>query len=210
MVVIKLGGCNGSGKSSVARALLEKYKMAPCEHKNGKPYVYGGNGPQGHRVFVLGRYETACGGMDGISDKEERLELVRRYAYDEVTGDKGIVFYEGLITGKTYGAMGALSDEPGQKGRWLYAFMDTPFEVCVERVKQRRYEAAMAKGLGITEATAHQEALDAERTMRPTFKSIISTEQRARAAGHPTIWLPHDKTPAQIVAVLMKRVGKML
>lgn len=207
MLVIKLGGTNGSGKTSVARALLEKYKMTPIEHKKGRPYVYGGDGPKDHRVIVLGPYVTACGGCDAISDKHDRLALLREYA--DPTSDR-IVFYEGLITGKTYGAMGAMSEEVGQKGRWLYAFMDTPFEVCVERVRNRRYEGAIAKNASPEEALLHANALDAERTMRPTFKSIISTEQRAREAGHQTLWLPHDKTPAQIVAKLMKQVEKML
>lgn len=206
MLVIKLGGCNGSGKTSVARALLEKYKMRPVEYKKDRPYVYEGEA-FGHQLIVLGSYASVCGGMDTISDKEERLGLVAGFAQRDT---KRIVFYEGLITGKTYGAMGALSDTPGQKGHWLYAFMDTPFEVCVERVVKRRQDRALAKGLGAQDAVAFAVEIDAERTMRPTFKSIISTEQRAREAGHQTIWLKHDKSPAQIVAQLMKQAEKML
>jgi hypothetical protein len=206
MLVIKLGGCNGSGKTSVARALLEKYKMRPVEFKRNKPHVYEGEA-LGHQLVVLGSYASVCGGMDTISDKEERLALVKGYAARDT---KRIVFYEGLITGKTYGAMGALSDTPGQKGHWLYAFMDTPFEVCVRRVMSRRTERAIAKGMDSVDALKYGAELDAERTMRPTFKSIISTEARAREAGHKTLWLPHDKTPAQIVSVLMKQAEKML
>jgi hypothetical protein len=206
MLVIKLGGCNGSGKTSVARALLEKYKMRPTEYKKDRPYVYTGHLPSGMEIVVLGSYASVCGGMDTISDKEERLALVESYC----TGSERIVFYEGLITGKTYGAMGALSDTPGQKGHWLYAFMDTPFEVCVERVVKRRQDRALAKGLDAQDAVAFAVGIDAERTMRPTFKSIISTEQRAREAGHQTIWLKHDKSPAQIVTQLIKKAEKML
>jgi hypothetical protein len=167
-------------------------------------------GPQGHRVCVLGRYETACGGMDTISDKDERLALVKRYARDEVRDGQGIVFYEGLITGKTYGAMGALSEEPDMVGRWLYAFMDTTFEECVARVKRRRYDKKMEDCGDNETAKAYADELDAERTMRPTFKSIVSTEARAKAQGHKTLWLDHTKTPAQIVAAMMKQAEKML
>jgi hypothetical protein len=106
--------------------------------------------------MVLGSYASTCGGMDSISDKEERLAFVK-YACKPGR----IVVFEGLITGKTYGKLGELSEAHYKRkaGRWLYAFMDTPFDVCAARVLQRRAAAGNAN------------PFDPERTMRSTFTS---------------------------------------
>lgn len=210
MLVVKVGGCNGSGKTSVARALMDLVGCTPLEYKKDKPYVYAsGQRPdlKGHRLVVLGSYGSVCGGMDTISDKDERLQLVRDYARPLTAN---VVFYEGLITGKTYGAMGAMSDEPTQKGRWLYTFMDTPFEVCVRRVMSRRTERAIAKGMDPIDALKYGAELDAERTMRPTFKSVHSTAKRAEDAGHHVHWINHEQSPKDAAKALIKRVKGIL
>jgi len=192
MVVVKIGGTNGSGKSSLIRAALAKYAHVPVmgakkiEAYNVRTYL-----PQ--PVVVLGSYVNVCGGMDGISDKHERLALVRKYAAGE-----NVVLYEGLITGKTYGAMGALSEEPGQRGNWIYAFMDTPYDVCVERIMQRR----AAKG--------NHAPFDPERTVRATFNSCISTAKRAAEQGHRVLMLDHTMSPAEQLAVVFSEVRGLL
>jgi hypothetical protein len=111
---------------------------------------------------------------------------------EEYARGKNIVFFEGLITGKTYGALGALSDK--QKRHWIYAFMDTPFDVCVARVNQRR----CAKG--------NFAPFDPERTMWPTFKACASVARRAEAAGHPVVWVNHKLSPAKAADKLMATV----
>src|SRR5690606_36459436 len=124
------------------KALIKLTKGAPIETKllSGKKTDVQVGLYNGTPVHVLGRCENACGGMDTISDKYDRFELVRK----AVLGDKRhanglIVFFEGLITGKTYGALGELSEKHDERkaGRWLCAFMDTPFDVCAARVLQR-------------------------------------------------------------------------
>lgn len=189
--VVKLGGCNGSGKTTVATAMLDiigaKPKFARQAPKKNPNYYTGTY--EDCEVLVLGSYETVCGGMDTISDKLHRLDLIDWACQ----GDKRIVFFEGLITGKTYGAIGELSEShvEGLHGRWIYAFMDTPFERCVERVLARRLE----KG--------NTNDFDPERTMRPTFDSCLSLrrkiQQRQQAVrgpqpmAHPVLVLDHRK-----------------
>lgn len=190
-IVVKLGGTNGSGKTSVARELIKVMKMNPTIRKVNSSKISGYVG--GKPVWaVLGSYENVCGGMDTISDKEERLNLVRA---SSESGLHKVVFFEGLITGKTYGAFGAMSEEPEHKGRWLYAFMDTPFDVCVERVMARRA------------ARGNAAPFNAERTMRPTFKSVQATALKAQKQGHKVLWLPHNHTPALIAMQLIKAVN---
>lgn len=198
--VIKLGGTNGSGKTTVATALLEVAKGLPDKWAGNKknPNFYRGE-YRGLEVLVLGSYASACGGMDTISDKHERLAFV------EWACQPGrIVFFEGLITGKTYGALGELSEQHvyANRGRWLYAFMDTPFEVCVARVLQRR------------QAAGNHNPFDPERTLRSTHRSCLHLSQRiaqtreSRAGSvhpHPLIMLDHSKQPAALARQLLQR-----
>lgn len=182
--VIKLGGCNGSGKSSLARAIMSHILTKPKEVTllSGKRTVVHTAAYSDADFVVLGKYETACGGMDTISDKEDRLELLRRTITGKGHKDR-IVFYEGLITGKTYGAMGELSESTGN---WIYAFMDTPFDVCVERVLARRA------------ARGNTEPFDPERTMRPTFRSCEALSRKlidGTLPGHDVYHVNHKHQP---------------
>lgn len=202
MLVIKLGGTNGSGKTSVARALLDKV---------GNPLPIGWEGTTSYRGvidhkywMILGKYETACGGMDTISKKEKRLALVLEATHSLRGYSSDVVFFEGLITGKTYGAFGVMSEEQKAKGiHWIYAFMDTPFEVCVERVIQRRQTAWAAKG----KVREQLKDLDATRTMLPTYKSVQAVAKRAAAQGHAVLWLPHAQPPQAIAEHILKYVA---
>lgn len=176
--VIKIGGCNGSGKTTLMRAVLSHIGVKP-EAGAGKVNFY--RQPyDAATAYVLGDYapHRACGGMDTISDKNTRYGLVKTYAKNG-----NLVLFEGLITGKTYGALGALSEEPEQMGRWLYVFMDTPFDVCVERVLARRA------------AAGNTSPFDPERTMWPTYRSVHSTAARAADRGHPVYCIDHTDKP---------------
>ena len=214
-VVIKLGGCNGSGKTSVARALIDLIgTRGPAGHNLAKADTYyQGVSPVGIPTIVLASYAKVCGGMDTISDKDDRLALVKTHARPG-----HIVFFEGLITGKTYGALGQLSEEhrlakPASKaGKWLYAFMDTPFEECVRRTEQRRAAAAAEKGKVAA-------PLDPERTLRPTFDSCqhlyekLRGERQAKIGPqpypHPTILLNHTWKPARIARTLLSTAERL-
>lgn len=198
--VVKLGGCNGSGKTTLARAVMELCGPMRSGHiKAGgrkTPNYYVGS-YKGVEVVVLGNYETVCGGMDTISDKLDRLALLNK-----VCKPDRIVFYEGLITGKTYGAMGALSETHVKtgKGKWLYTFMDTPFQTCVDRVLKRRHDAGNGN------------PFDPERTMRPTYDSCdkLARKLRQEVEGrsgplhpHPVHMVSHKNVAATEAEVLM-------
>jgi len=195
--IVKLGGCNGSGKTSVAREIMAQVDAKPL---NRPRYSFAYKGfvevPLVSTPFlVLGRYETACGGMDTISDKDDRFDLM-------VSSCKPnhIVFMEGLITGKTFGRMGEwLADQEARgKGRAIWAFMDTPFETCVERVLMRR----LAKG--------NTAEFDPERTMRSTFNSCVTLEAKLRDGRLPAptkvLSLNHKLRPREIARKLLSEI----
>jgi thymidylate kinase len=192
-MVVKLGGCNGSGKTSVVRAVMAMFDFKPIHwHGNaGKVKQYEAMISKSNSlsayfdyIVVLGDYRNVCGGMDTISDKNDRLAMVEHFCTFNKTNQRTLVVYEGLITGKTYGAMGELSEKC--RLPWLYVFMDTPFEECVARVLKRR----KTKG--------NNAPFDPERTMRPTFKSCLSVAKRAEEAGHPVLQLEHKLSPEKL------------
>lgn len=211
--VVKMGGCNGSGKTSVARALLDLIGCDAADPVTAvkKAAFYSGE-YEGVEVHVLGSYLNTCGGMDTISDKHDRLDLIRKHCKPapKKPDKPRIIFFEGLITGKTYGAIGELSEEHvnKQKGRWLYAFPDTPFETCVERVLKRR------------EAAGNFAPFDPERTLRPTYDSCqsllrkIRQEQAAKIGkqpmAHPTLLLKHKQKPVELATQVLGRALSLL
>lgn len=197
-MIVKIGGCNGSGKTSMVRALFEKFHFSPVHVKgnSGKVREYVCIAPQGpiakhfNRLVILGDYRNVCGGMDTISDKEVRLGMVRKYATKEHA--RTLVIYEGLITGKTFGAMGALSDATNKMIPWLYVFMGATFEQCVERVLARR------------KAAGNDAPFDPERTMRSTYKSCDTLLTKVSRWGYPVWVAPHGESPEALAGMLMK------
>lgn len=193
-VVVKLGGCNGSGKSTLAFALLD-FPHEPFYDDlvpKGKVAGYIVHHPKA-KIRVLGRYESACGGIDSVGNVDIWAPLAKKYSTDSTVD---IVFLEGLMSGKVYGQLGAWSEQPNQKGRWLYAFMDTPFEVCVERVLKRR----QAKG--------NDAPFDPGRTMRSTFKGVQGAARKAAEGGHKVVHFDHRSTPKALVTALIKFAEK--
>ena len=205
--VIKLGGVNGSGKTTIAREVIKLANATPTRRAlaSGKPTtVYIGE-YSGLRVCVLGSYENACGGMDTISNKDDRFDLVKAVAQSKGCD---IVFFEGLITGKTYGALGELSEQHVNKGKavWLYAFMDTAFDECVARVLKRRLEAG------------NTAPFDPQRTMRSTYRSCVSllnkltggyVQRGAPPMQHPTHVIKSTRKPATEARKLLDRAVEM-
>lgn len=193
-VVVKLGGCNGSGKSTLAFALLD-FPHTPFYDDivpGGKVAGYIIEHPKA-RIRLLGRYETACGGIDALGNVDIWAALAKKYSADYTVD---IVFLEGLMSGKVYGQLGAWSERPEQRGRWVYCFMDTPFEVCVERVLARR----RAKG--------NLAPFDPERTMRSTFRGVEGAERLARAAGHTVFRLDHRRSTTVMINVILQLAKK--
>jgi hypothetical protein len=167
--VVKIAGCSGSGKSDIMRHVIDLAKLRPyVPSKSVKVEAYMGT-YEGAHVTVLGSYVNQCGGMDGIQGKDIRIDLIRKYA----GVPNSITFMEGLIVGKCYGEIGKISEEENQMGRWLYAWLDTPLEVCISRVMQRRVDKGNLK------------PFDPERTMLQNWKTSFSAYRRAGEAGHP-------------------------
>lgn len=218
-VVIKLAGLNGSGKTTLARAMakLMKMELAPTgrhvgeRSPTGKVLSYFSFAPtaldiKGLNNFVLiGSYATTCGGMDTINNQVDKMRLVRQYA---VPGN--LVLFEGILTGVTYGAFGAMSEEPNQYGRWLYAFMGTSYPECVARVEARR-KAAHESKLYLTDKRYNKplRPFDPLKSMHPKVRAFESVERRAMEAGHSVV-VVNPATPEAQAKFLLKEALKLI
>lgn len=143
MYSYQLRGTNGSGKTRVARYLLEESKAKPILHLGRKVRAYKGE-LDGYPLYVMGSYETACGGCDTISTVKEVADLLRLLMTQdddpccfEVSKDPGIVFFEGLMISHMLGTVGEMQVILGMNNNIL-AFLDTPVDKCIEHVMTRR------------------------------------------------------------------------
>lgn len=143
MYSYNLRGTNGSGKTRVARWLLEASDSKPILFKGKKVRAYMGE-IHGAPIYILGSYETACGGCDTIDNVAEVAELLRLLmTNDDNPGEfftvskSGIVFFEGLMISHMLGTVGAMQMKLGSRNNIL-AFLDTPLDKCIEHVMTRR------------------------------------------------------------------------
>lgn len=136
-MIVNIRGTHGSGKSTAVRRL-----MGVCTDVDP---VYSGRRILGYRctlrtgatLYALGGYANACGGADGIQPYSSIWPRVAAAAKDF-----DHVVFEGALISTTYGSIGDAAYEYG--AHFTFAFMDTPLDVCVARVNQRR--AAAGKG----------------------------------------------------------------
>ena len=77
---------------------------------------------------VLGRYETACGGCDGIGTQNEICEKIIQLK------DPNLIF-EGLLVSHSFARYSALVKKSGPI---IFCFLNTSPEDCIYRVYQRR------------------------------------------------------------------------
>lgn len=141
-MIIKIHGTSGSGKTTIVRELMAMSHLKTADLVNTQS-----GRVEGHLmhlpdvmepVIVLGPYGRSwCGGLDAVAGTLNHARLLHRYA------GLGHVLYEGLLGSECYGEMGKASEQYGDDH--IFAFLDTPMEVCIERVKARRFEAGNVK-----------------------------------------------------------------
>jgi len=170
-MLIKLHGTSGSGKSTVARFLMAQGLTIP-EAKAYRVDMLQLEKP----LFILGTYNTQCGGCDTLTALEQ-IDLIHKYA------PRGHVFYEGLLGSEYYGKLGEASERYGRDH--VFAFLDTPIELCIERVKARR----LAKG--------NLKPLNEDNTRNRIYK-IASLRSKLIRTGRNVVDIDHHQANIQI------------
>lgn len=182
-MIVKIHGTSGAGKTTIVRDIMEMATQILPLGPVKRPEAYKLTMPNlVSPLYILGSYENTCGGMDGISSVQAQIDLIHKYAA------LGHVIYEGLLLSTYYGSLGAAVERYGNDHVW--AFLDTPIDVCIERVKARRLAAGNTKPLN-------------ERNTREREKPINSLKLKLSRRGAKVITLNYDKSPSvQLLEVL--------
>lgn len=144
-MIINIRGTSGSGKTTVMRHFISQCTQgdniyAPAIGKR-KPRVeaieclY-----KGEPVYVLGSYDSACGGCDTINNQNLVCEYIEKYK------TQGHVLFEGLMISHIYERYAAQARL--DKDNWLFIMLETPFEKCLQHITDRRVAAGNTKPLG--------------------------------------------------------------
>lgn len=184
--VLDIRGTHGSGKSYIPHHILTNHSTIK---DLGEPLTYDGRDDTilGYTVpdlnlYILGRYETACGGCDGIKTQVEikaRIERVIR------TTPTLTILIEGILVSHTFGPWDIYA-----KGKdWNFLFLDTPLDVCIARVNSRR--EASGKG-----------PLQDPRNIVKDWHRIRSLQPKFLEAGHKSTWLDHTNSIQSVMECL--------
>lgn len=94
-MIVNIRGTNGAGKSTVARAVMARYEAREPARSAGRrrPIGYLCRRQDGRPLWVVGHYETPCGGADTVHTVEEVFALVEEHA-----AHGRDVLFEGIIS----------------------------------------------------------------------------------------------------------------
>lgn len=114
------------------RAVLAKFTSRPIYGMLGprKPEAYSLLLDKRKTLFLLGPYLTPAGGADCIQPYDNIIPLIEKYA------QRGHVLFEGVLVSKSKGSVGTYLEKYGKQAVLL--FLDTPLQVCIDAVQQRR------------------------------------------------------------------------
>ncbi len=194
--IINIRGCNGSGKSWIIRRMMKKSNATPIYADPepgrliGRVIGYRGN-YKGDPVYFVGSYVTMSGGADYVMKHfgglDDVCDIVRKFA------GKGHVFFEGFIVSGLFRRFYELSQELGGI-TWCY--IDTPLEVCYERIEARNKNKTAASGrIRGSSGTKHVEK---------KFIATEATRKKFESEGEETVIIDYRK-PMHAIYQLLQR-----
>lgn len=204
--IINIRGTSGSGKSTLVRALMDSLTDVKPVMKilgDDKEAVRGYIGRNGENaVGIVGRYETDCGGCDTIKTQDEIAQRVNHFS------TRGAVVFEGLLISVLHSryrdmargfndihkrtenyTLPLLGKETTTFPPFIFAFLDTPLDVCLARVEERRARK------GNTKPFNPQNTIDKWHTCQ-----VVA--DKFEADGLPVVWLDHTNPLPQLQDLL--------
>ena len=188
-MILNIRGTSGSGKTYATRSFKESCGEEIILRDEGKiiaHMVFYNLVP----VYFVGKYDNVCGGCDTIHTQDEVCNRVRYFS------QFGHVIFEGLLISHSFMRYYSLFEELKKVGiPSVVARLDTPLDVCLQRIVQRRLE----KG--------NDKELNTKNTENGYNGTLHSCEQFERA-GMPVRVIKHKKDPvAQISSILDEDKG---
>jgi hypothetical protein len=138
-IILRIAGTFGSGKTTAMRGFFNYPHSVLMSGKKIAGYqVDASSAGIMQPIFVVGKYDNTCGGTDAIKTQAEIAEKILK------AHPHGHVLYEGALVSAS-GLAGQVTQAIHPTGCDVYAFLDTPQDLCVERVKGRRLAAGNDK-----------------------------------------------------------------
>ncbi len=136
-MIVQIRGTSGSGKSTVMKEVMGLMGDWGPEHIKGRkqPYYYKSMSDW-PLTFVLGHYETACGGCDSIGSSATVAKMIETLSAKKPTH----IICEGLLLSEDVKWTSQMADV-------CCVFLTTPTDRCVAQVSSRRIEAGNTKPL---------------------------------------------------------------
>ena len=185
--ILAIRGTNGSGKSTLMRQFMAQMKrtgrIAWDGRVSGYRFTY-----HERTVFVLGRYANDCGGLDSSFSYKgaanDVCDAIRELA------EYGDVITEGVVAISSYGVKRMIqlaTNLAAQGHRLILATLDTPEEVCIERVKSRRAARGNVKPFN-------------PENLRCKLRSIHKDHDRLLAMGLDCRWISSSASLSELLA----------
>lgn len=177
-MILNIRGPSGSGKSTAVRQFLKCYGNEKMfDTVNGKTRLVGyripakENGGQSQNdIYLLGSYETACGGCDKLTGGGGSTDLVESMVSDY--SKKGHVIFEGLLISTLDRWIEFAKHHEGFR---VY-YMDTPLDQCIANVKTRNGGKAFNHG-----------------NVRSKHRTLKGQVGQMQSAGVQTFMLPYER-----------------
>lgn len=185
-MIVNIRGTSGSGKTTLMRQFMDHVGDWDQLMSENMRKVEGYRSLPDGAFYVLGSYANVCGGCDGIPTQDAVCNRVREYA------KHGSVLFEGLLISHLYTRYLNLAREYPQG--FAFAFLDTPLDVCLERVQARR--------------DARADKLGKPRTPLNPDNTVAKWHETHRVAnrfvedGLPVLWLPWEDALPPLVELL--------
>lgn len=171
-MIINIRGTSGSGKSTIVRKLMKKYNAVSIVGKDKKIEGYEMLTPFGN-LFIVGKYETPCGGCDAITSQDEVCNRVKKYAR------KGHVIFEGVIVSTCYKRYKELLTK--SKHPYAFIFLSTKLVHCIKGIENRRKARGDTRPVNPsnTESKYRTVLRDIERAKEDNLNYIVTSRNKA-------------------------------
>lgn len=181
MCIINLRGTHGSGKSTIVQQLMKRFPTeATDRNERGRPNNYVLQlGPR-QRLYVVGPYETACGGCDAIQPYDLIWPRVIAFAR------KGHVLFEGALVSSSVGNIGRAMAE---RKDCVIGFLDTPLQVCLDRIAARRAARGDTRPLN-------------PHNTQVKYEGILRSRPQLEALGLRCVTIPHRRPVPAVLKLL--------
>ena len=214
-MIINVRGTSGSGKTTLVRKVMDLYpqRLRVYTKDRKRPVGYLLTRPEGASLFLVGHYETDCGGCDTIPSIDRVYEIV-----EEADAAGHDVLYEGLLISAEFNRTAKLDQESHQ----LVIALDTTLEESLASVNGRR-AGSLARRTAATEAynaAREAEALAKgrkppkprplptdrgevkEKNTKSKWKAVQAIMKKFQAAGVRAEWHNRDSALDRIKEVL--------